>query len=181
MRRSTPWLNDGEVREWLNRAVSKTAVPYRVPWVRIPPSPPPRTEVNNDGEMREWLNRRDWKSRVGVIPLPRVRIPLSPPAPVDSASSLSGRRRSSAGHRGLCPLHVRRGGPQPPDPLPEPPAVGPHRQLDARVDELLLHVGGAHTVRPEDARVGVAEGAATLESGLARRGAEAAEQIARPR
>src|ERR1051325_11527795 len=30
----------GEVREWLNRAVSKTVVPARVPWVRIPPSPP---------------------------------------------------------------------------------------------------------------------------------------------
>ena len=30
----------GEVREWLNRAVSKTVVPVRVPWVRIPPSPP---------------------------------------------------------------------------------------------------------------------------------------------
>ena len=30
----------GEVREWLNRAVSKTVEPLRVPWVRIPPSPP---------------------------------------------------------------------------------------------------------------------------------------------
>ena len=30
----------GEVREWLNRAVSKTVEPERVPWVRIPPSPP---------------------------------------------------------------------------------------------------------------------------------------------
>ena len=28
------------MREWLNRAVSKTVVPARVPWVRIPPSPP---------------------------------------------------------------------------------------------------------------------------------------------
>jgi hypothetical protein len=28
------------VREWLNRAVSKTVEPLRVPWVRIPPSPP---------------------------------------------------------------------------------------------------------------------------------------------
>ena len=33
-------LSNGEVREWLNRAVSKTVVPYKVPWVRIPPSPP---------------------------------------------------------------------------------------------------------------------------------------------
>ena len=30
----------GEVRERLNRAVSKTVEPLRVPWVRIPPSPP---------------------------------------------------------------------------------------------------------------------------------------------
>ncbi len=28
------------VRSWLNRAVSKTVEPLRVPWVRIPPSPP---------------------------------------------------------------------------------------------------------------------------------------------
>src|SRR5262249_52072204 len=33
-------IGSGEVREWLNRAVSKTVVPARVPWVRIPPSPP---------------------------------------------------------------------------------------------------------------------------------------------
>jgi hypothetical protein len=31
------------------------------------------------GEMREWLNLRDWKSRVPVTPVPRARIPLSPP------------------------------------------------------------------------------------------------------
>ena len=30
----------GEVREWPNRAVSKTAVRVTGPWVRIPPSPP---------------------------------------------------------------------------------------------------------------------------------------------
>ena len=30
----------GEVPEWSNGAVSKTVVPARVPWVRIPPSPP---------------------------------------------------------------------------------------------------------------------------------------------
>ena len=28
------------MRERLNRAVSKTVEPLRVPWVRIPPSPP---------------------------------------------------------------------------------------------------------------------------------------------
>ncbi len=30
----------GEVPEWSIGAVSKTVVPLRVPWVRIPPSPP---------------------------------------------------------------------------------------------------------------------------------------------
>ena len=30
----------GEVPEWSNGAVSKTVEPSRVPWVRIPPSPP---------------------------------------------------------------------------------------------------------------------------------------------
>src|SRR5579872_864426 len=35
----------GEVREWLNRAVSKTVEPLRVPWVRIPPSPPHHNSV----------------------------------------------------------------------------------------------------------------------------------------
>ena len=30
----------GEVREWLNRTVSKTVVGETSPWVRIPPSPP---------------------------------------------------------------------------------------------------------------------------------------------
>jgi hypothetical protein len=30
----------GEVREWLNRAVSKTVEGVTLPWVRIPPSPP---------------------------------------------------------------------------------------------------------------------------------------------
>src|SRR5215510_11397881 len=43
----------GEVREWLNRAVSKTVVPLRVPWVRIPPSPPEK----KDGEMEGWRDR----------------------------------------------------------------------------------------------------------------------------
>ena len=112
VRRSTPQNKHGEVREWLNRAVSKTAVPLRVPWVRIPPSPPniadPPVEPaaggiltgsdfrpNHCGEMREWLNRRDWKSREPVTPAPRVRIPLSPPAPL--ALSPAPRRPRAAG------------------------------------------------------------------------------------
>jgi len=79
------------------------------------------TPLLNDGEMREWLNRRDWKSRVGVTPLPRVRIPLSPPA--CSASTVSvPRSRARPRLPGLrllpqaaisvnrCPSRQRRGG-----------------------------------------------------------------------
>jgi hypothetical protein len=32
-------IYDGEVREWLNRAVSKTVIPLAGSGVRIPPSP----------------------------------------------------------------------------------------------------------------------------------------------
>src|SRR3546814_2401225 len=44
-RTSTPaltrgYLSCGEVPEWSLGTVSKTVVPLRVPWVRIPPSPP---------------------------------------------------------------------------------------------------------------------------------------------
>src|SRR5271154_4990672 len=38
----------GEVRERLNRAVSKTVEPSRVPWVRIPPSPPRPSRFGRD-------------------------------------------------------------------------------------------------------------------------------------
>jgi hypothetical protein len=38
----------GEVREWLNRAVSKTVDGVTRPWVRIPPSPP-QFFVQNQG------------------------------------------------------------------------------------------------------------------------------------
>ena len=103
----------GEVREWLNRAVSKTVVPKRYRGFESHPlrqtdgqatgseragfTPGSEEGVwgvrrsipqDKDGEMREWLNRRDWKSRVGVTPLPRVRIPLSPPAPYSSSRSV---------------------------------------------------------------------------------------------
>ena len=32
--------SSGEVAEWFKAPVLKTGVPARVPWVRIPPSPP---------------------------------------------------------------------------------------------------------------------------------------------
>ena len=41
-------INNGEVPEWSNGAVSKTVVPVRVPRVRIPVSPP-----NNEREKYE--------------------------------------------------------------------------------------------------------------------------------
>src|SRR5262250_619046 len=48
----------GEVREWLNRAVSKTVVPLRVPWVRIPPSPPEK----DDKGTRRWGDKENLLS-----------------------------------------------------------------------------------------------------------------------
>ncbi len=42
----------GEVPEWPIGAVSKTVVPSRVPWVRIPPSPPTRNRTANAGRGR---------------------------------------------------------------------------------------------------------------------------------
>ena len=45
----------GEVREWLNRAVSKTVEPSRVPWVRIPPSPPENKELSSIGAQGEMV------------------------------------------------------------------------------------------------------------------------------
>ena len=38
--------------------------------------------------MSEWLKERAWKARVGVIPLPWVRIPLSPPISEEFARNL---------------------------------------------------------------------------------------------
>ena len=90
------------MREWLNRAVSKTVVPVRVPWVRIPPSPPndcgianfelqtlndergAKFEIRNSqfeiplGEVQERLNWQHWKCCVRET-VPWVRIPPSPP------------------------------------------------------------------------------------------------------
>ena len=58
-------LGDGEVRERLNRTVSKTVDPLRGPWVRIPPSPP---------EWNQWLTAEPqmWWA-MDVILLPKSR------------------------------------------------------------------------------------------------------------
>src|SRR5215510_12612888 len=58
----------GEVREWLNRAVSKTVVPLRVPWVRIPPSPP---------EKKDKGTRRGGEKILLVSPSPCPLVSLS--------------------------------------------------------------------------------------------------------
>src|SRR5262247_192436 len=83
----------GEVREWLNRAVSKTVVPLRVPWVRIPPSPSDKKDLETrgqgEGETRKILSpclflerSPNWygtalEARRVERPV-RVRVPLSP-------------------------------------------------------------------------------------------------------
>jgi hypothetical protein len=58
----------GEVREWLNRAVSKTVEPLRVPWVRIPPSPPFRINylhLPSDNQLGFGDIRYTWGQQVG--------------------------------------------------------------------------------------------------------------------
>jgi hypothetical protein len=58
----------GEVREWPNRAVSKTAVLATGPWVRSPPSPPKTTLAHADGVpgasvLFIWSVRSIWSIR----------------------------------------------------------------------------------------------------------------------
>jgi hypothetical protein len=95
----------GEVRKWLKRPVSKTGIPARVSWVRIPPSPPDsaaRTVAADPRrDARARLIRRDWKSRVGETP-PGVRIPLSPP-PSTRPAHRSQRPGSFCGCSSRCP------------------------------------------------------------------------------
>ena len=54
----------GEVQERLNWTVSKTVVPLRAPWVRIPPSPP-FTFLDFSkaisGEVSERFKEHAWK------------------------------------------------------------------------------------------------------------------------
>ena len=47
----------GEVAERFKASLSKSGVSSRVPWVRIPPSPP-----HMNGEVLEWPNRHAWKA-----------------------------------------------------------------------------------------------------------------------
>jgi four helix bundle protein len=62
------------VREWLNRAVSKTVEPERVPWVRIPPSPPGIERRKDKGEGRKVLTDSDLKERTKDFAIRVVRL-----------------------------------------------------------------------------------------------------------
>ena len=62
-------LGVGQVREWLKRPVSKTGVPARVPWVRIPPCPLGCTSLLDAPGCRscELLVQRDDPTRLAII------------------------------------------------------------------------------------------------------------------
>src|SRR5512140_1459906 len=98
----------GEVREWLNRAVSKTVKGVTPSRVRIPPSPPFwYKQVSSFGEMSEWLKEHAWKACVRET-ASRVRIPLSPPAGSKWGCSSDGRApRSQRGGRRFDPAHLQ--------------------------------------------------------------------------
>jgi hypothetical protein len=66
----------GEVSEWLKEHAWKACVGETLPWVRIPPSPPPATKFQ--GEVPERSNGTVSKT-VDRATGPWVRIPPSPP------------------------------------------------------------------------------------------------------
>lgn len=66
------------MREWLNRAVSKTVEPSRAPWVRIPPSPPGRgSETLTPGRFHRHAWPADCGSSSGA-PTGSPRIAVAP-------------------------------------------------------------------------------------------------------
>ena len=74
---SWAYLDSGEMREWLNRADSKSVVQFCC----TVGSNPTLSAIERPGEMTEWLKVHAWKACV-PLRVPRVRIPLSPvPAP----------------------------------------------------------------------------------------------------
>ncbi len=64
------WFTPGGVREWLNRAVSKTVVPFGVPWVRIPPPPLDLRflKLLRDERFEQAVWSAHHESRIGVQP-----------------------------------------------------------------------------------------------------------------
>src|SRR5439155_25090618 len=92
-------LKKGEVRERPNRAVSKTAVPLRGPWVRIPPSPPTWRAKHRFSMFGQWRASCTDESRSSIT-VKRCRFrdfefPPSPPyhTSCDPPLSINSRRR----------------------------------------------------------------------------------------
>ena len=56
----------GEVPEWSNGAVSKTVEPARVPWVRIPPSPPLRNNGGHSARRRGYAVSGEHAQKVAL-------------------------------------------------------------------------------------------------------------------
>ena len=111
----------GEVAEWLNAAVLKTALPARATGVRIPPSPPtrPAQRATPPADMLpSWLEaagmRKDQRPRSGLCveaspPTGKARlVQLSPenaePCSVDHLLNLSGQLRETLREQGTDPL-----------------------------------------------------------------------------
>ena len=111
-------LPGGEMREWLNRAVSKTAIRVTVSRVRIPLSPPFKNDCARGsarvprlpGEVSEWLKEHGWKPCKHES-ASRVRIPLSPPVSgaigeTWGCSSVGRAPRSQRGGQRFDPAHL---------------------------------------------------------------------------
>src|SRR5258705_11220481 len=103
------------MREWLNRAVSKTAIRVSVSRVRIPLSPPLKATAGSarksklPGEVSEWLKEHGWKPCKHES-ASWVRIPLSPPVVKQGdrwgCSSVGRAPRSQRGGNRLNPVHL---------------------------------------------------------------------------
>src|SRR5438445_172833 len=75
----------GQVRERLKRPVSKTGVPARVPWVRIPPCPCEAREQRTVGDAQTHRREQECAGR-------RPGSPPRSPHPPSAASSRPPRR-----------------------------------------------------------------------------------------
>src|SRR5580698_5618470 len=72
------FAGSGEMSEWLKEHAWKACVGETLPWVRIPLSPPPISNVETTGEVPERSNGAVSKT-VDRATGPWVRIPPSPP------------------------------------------------------------------------------------------------------
>ena len=102
----------GEVPEWLNGTVSKTVVLARVPWVRIPPSPPLSC---SEPEMRLPLGAFFFlfQRRLAETPEPRrlapgpISVSNSPPSLTERTSSGPVRLREGQRFQPVPPFERR--------------------------------------------------------------------------